>query len=314
VSEGVVAVGAGAWGKNIVQTLHEMEELGAIVDTNDERRKSLAGEYPETDVHASIAEAPIDRFPAATVATPAATHYEVAHKLLDDGLDVYVEKPVTLQPSTAEKLVRSAEDHDATLMVGHLLVYTKAMEEIRNVLDSGELGAIHGLHQQRSKLGRVRTEENVLWSFGVHDLAVFQEIVDESPESVEASGHAVLQADVQDDVYAHLTYPSGVQAHLHVSWLWPERERRLLIQAENGFLVYDEIEGTVTLHDHRIRDDLSTKRGDVETLLSVDDDEPLRTELEHFISCSGGDRTPRSDGHQGLEVVRILNQLEEAMT
>ena len=173
----------------------------------------------------------------------------MASAALEAGKDVFVEKPMTLTAAESAKLIELAESNDQrVLMVGHLLLYQPAIQWIKKQLDEGMLGEVFSLHQERLKLGRARYIENVTWSLGVHDLAVLLFLTDEDPDSVFASGHCGLQERVEDDVYVHLHFPSGIRAHLHNSWLWPENRRGLTIVGEKGMLVYDEVNQRVIHH------------------------------------------------------------------
>jgi predicted dehydrogenase len=253
--------------------------------------------------------------PAVAIATPVPTHYPIAREALLAGKDVFVEKPITLSLAEAEDLAKLAKQLDRVLMVGHLLLYQPAIQWIKQYLAAGELGQVHSLHQQRLNLGRARAVENVLWSFGVHDVAVLLHLVGAAPTRIYATGQRVLQAKVEDDVYLHLGFPGGVQAHLHTSWLWPERRRGLTVVGSKGMLVYDEIAQTVTLHKKGITPELANRDEGAEVVFSGSG-EPLKLELEHFLARVADRAAPLSDATSGVEVVRVLEeasrQLEQA--
>lgn len=310
----VVAIGAGQWGTNVIRVLYELGTLAGIAEPNQARRDELADTYPEVPLykeHYSALKTPAD---AVAIATPAPTHHKIAQDAILASKDVFVEKPITLALEEAEDLVHLAEDHDRVLMVGHLLLYQPAIEHLKALLDEGAIGTVHSLHQQRAKLGRVRRVENVLWSFGVHDLAVFLHLLGQTPATVQATGQRVLQDTVEDDVHLHLTFPGGAQAHLHTSWLWPETTRRLVVIGSQGMLVYDEVNDTITRHDRTVDNDLAAH--DAGAQIVYEDDgasQPLTRELEHFLTCVETRSGPRSPGSQGVAVVDILEQADTAL-
>jgi predicted dehydrogenase len=255
----VAVIGAGNWGMNLVRNFQALGALGAVAEIDPNRRTKLAEEYPRIQVYSDYLDIWASKIPAVVIATPAATHYELAKAAILAGKDVFVEKPMTLTTSEADDLVRLAEQERRILMVGHLLLYQPAMRFIEEFLRSGRLGKVYSFHQERLNLGRARSVENVLWSLGVHDVAVLLHLAGKFPDRVEATGHSVLQPSIEDDVYVHLRFPGGEKAHLHVSWLWPEKRRRLTIIGSEGMLTYDELTGNVVLHRKSIAPDLSNR-------------------------------------------------------
>jgi len=244
----VAVIGAGNWGKNLVKNFYELGALSAVVDEDEGRLNKVGKDYKGVHLLTSLNNLWKMDIPAVAIATPAPTHYEITKTALTKGRDVFVEKPFTLNASQAEELVTLAKSSGRIIMVGHLLLYQPAIRWIKDCILKNTLGKLYFLHQERLNLGRARRGENALWSLGVHDVAVFLDLVGKNPLRVEVVGQPVLQKDVEDDVYLHLAFPEGVAAHLHASWLWPEKHRRLTAVFERGMLVYDEIAQTVTLH------------------------------------------------------------------
>lgn len=304
-------IGAGNWGKNLAKNFHDLSVLGAIAEPSEELRKSLAQQYPEVALHDSyepiLADASID---AVAIATPVSTHHAVASAAIAAGKDAFVEKPMTLTAVESQDLIDKAAAADRVLMVGHLLLYQPAIQFIKTYLDEGKLGKVYSIHQERVKLGRARSVENVTWSLGVHDVAVLLYLAGEAPESLQASGHSALTAGVEDDVYLHMNFASGVKAHLHNSWLWPENRRYLTIVGEKGMLVYHEVDGKVELHRKTIDDDLQNCDEGTETLFDSGEEQPLRLELQHFLNCVQTRETPISDGKNGFEVIQALERIK----
>lgn len=313
----VAVLGAGGWGANLIRTFHNLGALGAVVEIDPDKRSAVASQYPGLTILASPEQLWRGQWPAVVIATPAPTHYELARQALLAGKDVFVEKPMTLISGEAEDLVKLAREYKRILMVGHLLMYQPAIQWIKNRIGEGLIGRVASLHQERLNLGRVRSVENALWSLGVHDVAVLLFLVGEAPHSVRAFGQRVLQPAVEDDVYVTLEFRNDVVAHLHCSWLWPEKRRRLTIIGTRGMLVYDELEQTVTLHRKHISPDLVI-RDDGAELVFVGEGEPLTVECQHFLDAVRTRSSPFSDGESGLQVVRVLEDaqrlLEEQFT
>jgi predicted dehydrogenase len=304
----IAVAGAGAWGKNIVATLHKLDRLGPVAESSPGLRDALAKQIPGIELREDYRDLVGDKLvPAVAVATPAPTHHEIARAFLGAGQDLFLEKPMTLTTSEAEDLVALAEQKGRVLMTGHLLMYQPAIRFLRDYLQEDRLGAVRTLHQERAKLGRARSVENALWSLGVHDIAVLLFLTGAVPCEVQAFGHDGLQPGIADDVYLHLRFPSGVKASLHNSWLWPEDSRVLRIIGERGMLEYREREQKVWLHRKGIDPNLHNVDEGSE-LLFEGNAEPLTLELEHFVECVATRSKPLSDGVNGLEVIRVLEQ------
>lgn len=300
-------IGAGAWGKNLVRTLAELGVLHAVADAVPSNRENAAVLCPQALLFDDFRPLLSCGVNAVVIATPAHTHHAIAMAALDAGLDVFVEKPLTLDVAEAEQLCSHAQSKDRILMVGHLLLYKPAVEFIRNYIRDGKLGKVFTLHQERMKLGKARSVENALWSLGVHDVAALLYLVGESPISTSFSGHAALTSRIEDDTYLHMTFANGSVAHLHNSWLWPEDRRGLRVIGEKGMLVYDEKAETVTLVNKTIDAQLNNVDEGSQLIFEAPlNFQALAAELEHFIDCLQTRKSPRSSGENGLDVVRVL--------
>lgn len=304
----IAVIGAGNWGKNLVKTLHHLGHLGPVVDASSANLAMISDAYPDAvtlpDFDSLMDDASIE---GVAIATPAKTHHAIAKAFLLAGKDVFVEKPMTLNASDAEDLLQVATAHDRILMTGHLLLYQPAIRFIHDYLRSGQLGTLFSLHQERAKLGRARNAEDVLWSLGVHDVAVLLHLVGSAPLSVSCHRHAGLQPHIADDTYLHLTFAEGVQASLHNSWLWPVDSRCLRIIGSEGMIVYDEATHQVVLHRKTI--DSSLQNQDLGTEIVFEGTaQPLSLELQHFVDCITTRQQPISDGRNGLDVIRVLEQ------
>ncbi|HYH05285.1 MAG TPA: Gfo/Idh/MocA family oxidoreductase [Bacillota bacterium] len=302
----VAVIGTGRWGKNLVKTLHQLGVLAAVVDQSEILCQTIKHDYPELKVYPDYRQIFTSNIKAVVIATPAPTHYQLVKEALLAGKDVFVEKPMTLSTVEAEELAALAEKAQRVLMVGHLLLYQSAIQWIKEYLDSGRLGELNSLHQERLSLGRARETENVLWDLGVHDLAVILYLTGTRPLSGRISGQQRLRQGIEDDIYLHLIFDNNVQAHLHTSWLWPQRHRQLTITGSQGMLVYNEIEQTVTLYRNGInKSDLSNWDEGAE-LVFKGEGVPLTREMEHFLECIKERKAPLSDGRSGADVIRVL--------
>lgn len=305
----IAVIGAGNFGKNHVSNFHKLGALKVVAEPNNELRTKLSAEYPDVKFipdYAPLLES--DEIDAASIVTPVFTHHTIGMEFLKAGKDVFIEKPMTLDSGEALQLVEMAEAEDRILMVGHLLIYQPAIAKIRELIAEGAIGDVFTYHQERKKLGKARSVESALWSLGVHDVAVLHHLIGEAPTEVVASGHCGLQSAIADDVYLHATFPSGVKANIHNSWLWPERRFQLTIAGSKGFLVYDEGKHTVTLHKKSIDPETLENSDEGEEIVFEGSAQPLEIELSHFLDCLETREAPKSDGRSALEVVRILEQ------
>ena len=310
----VALIGAGNWGRNLVKNFYHLGVLAAVVNEDEKRLHEVGKNYPDVKLLNSTDDVWDMPVSAVAIATPAPTHYTLAKTALMAGKDVFVEKPLALRATEAEELSSLARENSCLLMVGHLLLYQPAIRWIKDFIAQGNLGKLYSLHEERLNLGRARAVENALWSLGVHDVALFLDIVGEKPREIKVTGQQALQPGIEDDVYLHLSFPGGVFAHLHASWLWPEKRRRLTVIGEEGMLVYDEIAQAVTWHKKGINSKLeNVDKG--EEVVFRGDAEPLKIELSHFIECCKNRAKPYSDGESAVAVVQVLekaNHLLEA--
>lgn len=307
----LAVVGAGGWGRNLVRTLHEIGALAAVVEIDPACRNEVAAAY-DVAVFERLEDALGEDIQAFVVATPAVTHHDVARRILLADRDVFVEKPLSMTVGDAEDLVRTAAQRQRILMAGHMLLYQPAVTWIAEFLSADSIGRVHSYHQDRLNLGRARSFENALWSLGVHDIAVLLHLAGGAPRKTVAWGQNVLQGNIEDDVHVHMEFADDLQAHLHASWLWPEKERRLTVIGSEAMLVYDEVAQSVFLHKKGIRGNLSLwNRG--KELVFQGAGEPLRLELEHFIACVADRTLPLSDGASAVEVMHVLEDASAAL-
>jgi predicted dehydrogenase len=307
----VAVIGAGSWGINHVKTFYNLGSLAAIIEPNEVLQRKLKMDYKNIPIYSNMDHVLKDKsIKGVVIATPVKTHFILAKKAIEAGKDVFIEKPITLSSVDGEKLVELAERSKSILMVGHLLLYQPAIQFIKNYINSGEIGDIKGIHQQRTKLGKVKSFENVLWSFAVHDIAVLLYLLDKYPMVISSKSQFIIQEDIADDVYLHLGFSNNLSANLHISWYYPEDVRKMVIVGSEGMLVYNEHDQSVTLHRKKVGDDLqSIDNG--KKLLFIGDSNPLQLECEHFLTCIAERKKPLSDGKNGVDVIRLLEKTQK---
>jgi predicted dehydrogenase len=321
VSVGVV--GLGYWGPNLARNFDALPgaELRWCCDAADAVRERLAPRHPGTRFTADLDDLLGDpALDAIVLATPVPTHAELAARVLEAGKHCFVEKPLAQSVAEAERAVRAARATGRVLMVGHLLQYHPGVNKLKEIAATGELGEIHYIYGNRLNLGQLRAEENALWSLGAHDVSVLLHLADEEPYELEARGESYMREGVEDVVFAFMRFPSGIAAHLHLSWLDPHKERRFTLVGSKRMATFDDMdpERKVTVYDKGFDEkadtygEYITRSGDIWSP-RVPNDEPLRLECEHFVACVREGRTPLSDGESGLRVVRVLEGLQQSL-
>jgi UDP-2-acetamido-3-amino-2,3-dideoxy-glucuronate N-acetyltransferase len=314
---GIAVIGSGYWGKNLVRNFSELGALAAVCDSRPETLARVAQQYG-VPTYASPTEvltrADIE---AVVIAAPAAQHYELSKAALLAGKDVYVEKPIALRVGDGEELVALAAHRQRILMVGHILEYHPAIIELKRLVISGELGRIQYIYSSRLNLGKVRTEENILWSFAPHDISVILSLLNETPIRVAAHGGTYIDSRIVDTTLTTCDFPSGVKAHIFVSWLHPFKEQKLTIVADRKMAVFDDMERErkLTLYSHRIDwvDRVPVAHKDDGQVVPLAQVEPLRSECEHFLECIATRQTPRTDGVSAMRVLRVLDACEQSL-
>lgn len=307
----VALLGCGYWGRNLLRNLAQLGALRWVCDANPVLLREQGGRYPEVQLTECVDDVLADDgVRGVAIATPAATHYAHAKAALLCGKDVFVEKPLALRYEEGRELVELAEARGAILMVGHILEYHPAVALLRDLVRQGELGPIWYLYSNRLNLGKVRQEENILWSFAPHDISVITSLIGATPVSVNASGGSYLQSGIADVTVSNLQFESGARAHIFVSWLHPYKEQRLVVVGERKMAVFDDMarEGKLKIYDKGIewRNGQPVPRQTAETMLFYEETEPLRIECEHFLTCIRERERPLTDGENGLRVLKVL--------
>jgi predicted dehydrogenase len=319
----VGVVGLGYWGPNLARNLDALAgvRLAWCCDEQAQRRERLAAAYSSTRFTAEIDDLLGDpELDAVVLATPVPTHAELAQRVLAVGKHCFVEKPLAQSAADAQAAVDAAREAGRILMVGHLLEYHPGVRLLKQTLDSGDLGDPLYIYGNRLNLGQLRADENALWSLGAHDVSVVLALAGEEPNELSARGECYMREGVEDVVFGFLRFPSGLAAHLHLSWLDPHKERRFTVVGSKRMATFDdmELERKLTIYDKGFDEkadsygEYITRAGEIRSP-RVPNDEPLRLECEHFIQCIREGRAPRSDGESGLRVVRVLEGLQREL-
>ena len=314
----VAVVGTGYWGKNLVRVFDKLGALYAVCDPFPGRLNSL-GLSDSVRRYSGLDEVLADPAVASVVvATPAATHYEVCRAALEAGRDVFVEKPLALEVEQGEELVALAEERNRVLMVGHILRYHPAVLKLGEMIEAGSLGRVEYVYSNRLNMGKLRTEENILWSFAPHDISVILALLGEQPLSVSSHGEAFLQRNISDVTLTSIEFPNNVKAHTFVSWLHPFKEQRLVVVGSEQMAVFEDTSPTEKLvtYPHKVEwhaGKIPVAVKGERQVVAIPASEPLQVECEHFLECCL-DRIPaRTDGREGLSVLRVLAAAEESL-
>jgi predicted dehydrogenase len=317
----VGVVGLNYWGPNLVRNFDELAELAWLCDLDDAHLAPMAARYPKAQATKRYEDLLADdSLDAVVIATPVPTHYALAKLGIEAGKHVFVEKPPAMHAAEMDELVALAEVRDRILMPGHLLLYHPGVLKLKELVDSGELGDVLCVYGNRQNLGIVRTNENALWSLGVHDLSVILYLLDEDPEVATAQGRDFLTPGVEDVVFCFLRFPSGRIAHMHLSWLDPHKMRKLTVVGREKMVVFDdmELERKVTIYEKspwkraETYGEWQTRSGDI-TIPKISTAEPLRLECQHFLSLLAGDGDRLKVARDGARVVRALEMLTNSL-
>jgi len=318
MNEKVAVVGSGYWGKNLVRNFVQLGALGSICEVNEEILAAQAALYPGVGTATKLEDVLADnKLQALVIATPAAWHYAQVKEAILHGKDVFVEKPLALHYDEGQELVELAEKHGVILMVGHILEYHPALVLLKDIVGRGELGQIRYIYSNRLNLGKVRQEENILWSFAPHDISIITSLLGAVPTQVSATGSSYLQPDIVDVTVTNMLFANGVRAHIFVSWLHPFKEQKLVVIGDRKMAVFDDTarEGKLKIYDKGIEWEAGfpVPRQTSETTLFFEEKEPLRLECEHFLTCIRERKRPRTDGENALRVLKTLEASQASL-
>lgn len=314
----ILLVGCGYWGKNLARNFHTLDALAAICESDPQKHASIKEQYPSCKIFNSYGEAlQDDSIDGVVIATPAETHATLVKEAILAGKDVFVEKPLCLTVEDGKLLVALAKEKERLLMVGHLLWYHPAVLKLKELIDNGELGRIQYMYSNRLNLGKIRREENILWSFAPHDMSVILGLLGEEPKDIQAQGGNYLHQQISDVTVSLLSFPSGVKAHIFVSWLHPFKEQKLIVVGDRKMAVFNDMEtkDKLVLYPHFIdwKNQAPVANKAKAQPVSIGSEEPLQTECQHFLDCIVTRRKPRTDGEEGLRVLTALQDCQNAL-
>lgn len=311
MEKNIAVVGCGHWGKNLVRNFSDLGSLAAVCDPNAEVAQKYADQYlvknysfPEVLNDLSIE--------GVVLAVPAPLHASMAIEVMNAGKHAYVEKPLAMNNLEAERMIASAEENGVHLMVGHLLQYHPIFMALRTLVESGEMGALQYIYSNRLSFGKVRSDEDVIWSFAPHDISMILSLTGHEPETVRTESTSILQPDIADTAIVHMEFNSGLKAHISVSWLHPYKEQKLVVVGKNAMAVFDDTKPwgeKLALYRHVVRSSgslPSLEKAEVE-YVEVSQSEPLRNECQHFVDVVSGDIRPLTNGKEGLGVLNVLS-------
>ena len=311
----VAVIGCGYWGKNLVRNFNQLGALSMVCDSTPAGQKLAAETAPGVDVTSRVEEALSTKAQGVVIATPAETHYQLAKQALMAGKDVFVEKPLALTYEQGSELVDLAARQDRILMVGHVLEYHPAIVRLFELVHGGELGQVRYIYSNRLSLGKVRREENILWSFAPHDIAIILRLMGSLPFQVVACGGSYIQPNIADVTVTNLLFDNGIRAHIHVSWLHPFKEQRLVVIGARKMASFDDVNKKIVLYDQRVDvnegQPIPVKgKGDE---VDFDEDEPLKLECQAFLNALITRQPPATDGQSGLRVLRVLQAAQRSL-
>ena len=311
----VAVVGCGYWGKNLVRNFNQLGALRMVCDGAEGARQLAVEMAPHAEVVAhvdAVWSAPVE---GVVIATPAETHYALTRQALAAGKDVLVEKPLALTYEQGVELVHLAERQSRILMVGHVLEYHPGIGRLLELVRSGELGKVRYIYSNRLSLGKVRREENILWSFAPHDIAIILRLMGELPFQVTACGGSYVQPNIADVTVTNLLFDNGVRAHIYVSWLHPFKEQRLVVIGARKMASFDDVAKKLVLYDQHVDvhdGEPVPVKGDGQEI-PYPSDEPLRLECQAFLEAMTTRRPPLTDGASGLRVLKVLQAAQRSL-
>ena len=311
----VAVIGCGYWGKNLVRNFNQLGALAMVVDATEAGRTKARELAPDIPVSTEINAALASDVQGVVIATPAETHYALVKRALLADKDVFVEKPMALTYEQGRELVMLAQARQRILLVGHVLEYHPAIVKLLSMIEAGELGKVRYIYSNRLSLGKIRREENILWSFAPHDIAVILRLTGGMPFQVSATGGAYVQPNIADVTITNLLFDNGVRAHIFVSWLHPFKEQRLVVIGSKKMASFDDVSKKLVLYDQRVewqKGQPEPIKGEGE-LVDFPDAEPLKQECRAFLDAIITRKPPATHGESGLRVLRVLQAAQRSL-
>tara|TARA_B100000989_G_scaffold237420_1_gene184325 strand:+ start:318 stop:1352 length:1035 start_codon:yes stop_codon:yes gene_type:complete len=315
----IALVGCGYWGKNLCRNFHALGALSSVVDATEKGQITARSIALDTQITDSLQDVLRNsQIHGIALATPAETHAELAIQVMQAGKDILVEKPMALTLGDAEKMKEVAEETGRILMVGHLLEYHSAVLKLREMIDSGELGKINYIYSNRLNFGKVRTEENALWSFAPHDVAVILRLMDHAPVEVSSTGGSYLTHGIADTTLSSIRFDDESRAHIFVSWLHPFKEQRLVVVGDKKMAIFNDVAPfgeKLQLYPQNVEFEGTTPllRKEVAEFVKHTDSEPLLEECNHFLDCIQYRKQPLTDAQSGIDVLKVLHACQQSI-
>jgi UDP-2-acetamido-3-amino-2,3-dideoxy-glucuronate N-acetyltransferase len=318
-SKKVSVLGAGYWGKNLIRNFHELGALDTVYDVSAQNLEAIKKQFSGINVSTDFNAAFHDKSDGIVISTPAETHFDLAKSALNAGKDVFVEKPLSLNHLHAQELVDLSKEKTRILMVGHLLQYHPAVVKLKTLIQEGSLGKIEYLYSNRVNLGKIRREENILWSFAPHDISVMLWLIGHMPIQVNVTGGNFLQPNIADSTVSSFMFEGGVRAHIYVSWLHPFKEQRMVVIGSNKMAVFDDrlpAGQKLTIYNKTINliDGQFVPEKTEAVIVEYDTKtEPLKAECQHFLDSIAERTSPRTNGEEGLRVLKVLQSCQRSL-
>lgn len=315
----IAVIGGGYWGKNLIRNFYQLGCLHTVCDASPTILAEISQLFPDLSLSTNYEQVLLDQeIRAVVIASPAVYHFELAKQALLHNKDVFVEKPLALNPKEGEELVALAQEKNLILMVGHLLQYHPAISVLKTLINTGELGKIQYIYSNRLNFGKIRREENILWSFAPHDISVILSLLNELPINVSATGSRHLHPDIDDTTISHMSFSNGVNAHIFVSWLHPFKEQKLVVVGDKQMAVFDDTlpwESKLMLYSHKVvwLNQIPQAEKAQGKSVPLEECEPLKIECAHFIECIKNRSTPFTDGNEGVNVLKVLNAFQASL-
>jgi UDP-2-acetamido-3-amino-2,3-dideoxy-glucuronate N-acetyltransferase len=313
----ICVVGCGNWGKNLARNFKSLGHLYAVCENNAARVEAFREQYAVKGFLTLDEALECPEVHAVAIATPAEQHAWMTVAALRAGKDVFVEKPMALRWQDGAEMTNEARRLDKILMVGHLLLYHPAVLKIKELIDRGEIGRLEYIYSNRLSMGKIRREENALWSFAPHDISVILMLTRSLPYQVSAVGGAYVQPNIADVTVSNLLFDHGTRAHIFVSWLHPYKEQRLVVIGSKKMIAFEDSRPTdkLVMYDKQIAGDagnfeVKQPKGEV---VSYEDWEPLQAECAHFIECVSTRSPPRTSGEDGIAVLQVLQACQRSL-
>ncbi len=313
----LAVIGCGLWGPNLIRNFSQIGKVSIVCDLDKNKLENIKKQYPDTKTTWNYGDLLKDNEIAAIIiATPVATHFQLAKQALESGKHVFIEKPLTASSKEAEELFKLAKTKNLVLMVDHTFQYSPAINKIKEIISSGELGKIHYLHADWLSLGRLQPEVNVIWDLAVHVFSTLNYILGKKPTSLNVKAQAYFREILEEVAFVSLNFPDTIKAFVKVSWTEPEKTRKIIIVGNKKMLVYNMLDKEqIKIYNKsvNINKDNITYLDEGYEPVAFDDIEPLKLSCSHFLDCIKNNKQPLTDGENGLEIVKILEATNESI-